>query len=506
MKLWAFVVILWMSLLPAQARAQGFVMVEADTVRVCPVVDSFEPPDFLAENCHSEPFTSVDPQGRHIWMQAQLNIGLDYVEANEPMALFVSAKAASEIYFNGVRIGAVGRPGGSRLSEQPGRMDDYVYVPTELIQGGENIVILRLSSMHGFLRLARPMHLVALGPYGEPTQRILPAYWPSLATLGTFILGFVFFGVTAIRGEDREGSTILFLASLFAGSQLIAESSRGLIAYSYPFHDVRLVLILSFAYCFSLCLLAFLLLRLTNLNTRNRAIWIAISATIMFGIVIAFPGFDVKTLLVLLTAAVIGVIGCGLGIVHQRPGAKIFLVSLLALIGSMFYSYSRFLDIYFYYAAAALLLFLFYLQAQAIVRERRNRRTEQLRTQSLEVALAQARQQSSPLQIELISSGRVEYVSTDRIVQLKGAGDYVEVHFSDETHALYNGSLNGLEAGLPASFIRVHRSHIVNTAFVEALERELTGTGQLILSTGLVVPVSRRIMPKVKSALSELAM
>lgn len=506
MKLWTLLLVFCVLLLPSGADAQNFVMVEADEVRICPVTDNLELPDFSAETCRSMPFTSVDPQGQHIWMQARINVELGYVAQNAPVALFVSAKAASEIFFNGVRIGAIGSPGGSRISEQPGRMDGHVYVPTDLIRDGENIVVLRLSSMHGFLTLARPMHLVALAPFGEPTQRILPAYWPSLITLGTFLLGFIFFGVTAIRGEDREGSAILSIASLFAGSQLVFEASRGLIAYSYPFHDVRLVLILSFACLFSLCLLAFLLLRLTNLERRNRLIWIAFTATIMLGIIIVFAGFDVKTLLVLLTASVVGLAGCILGIIRERPGAKFFLVWLLALIGSMFYSYSRFLDVYFYFAAAGLLMVLFYLQAQAIVRERRNRKAEELRAQSLEVALAQARQQSSPIQIELINSGRVDYVSTDRIVHLKGAGDYVEVHFSDETSSLYNGSLNALEADLPASFIRVHRSHIVNTAFVEALEREQSGTGQLILSAGLAVPVSRRVMPKVKSALSDLAM
>ena len=506
MKLMTFILVLWAALLPMRVESQALIMIEAESVQICPVTDSFDPPDFSGDSCHSEPFVTVDPQDRHIWMRARLNVDETYVEANAPMALFISAKASSEIYFNGVRIGAVGRPGGSRLTEQPGRMDGHVYVPTDLVRDGENIVVLRLSSMHGYLHLARPMHIVALGPYGEPTQRIIPAYWPSLVTLGTFLLGFLFFAVTAIREEDREGSTILALASLFAGSQLVTEASRGLFAYSYPFHDIRLILILSFAYLFGLCLLAFLLLRLTNLVLRKRAIWIAGTAVIMFCMVIAFPGFDVKTLLALLTASVMGVIGCGFGIVQRRPGAKVSLASLVALIGLMLYSYSRFLDVYFYYAAAALLLFLFYHQAQAIVRERRSRRSEELRAKSLEVALAQARQQSAPLQIELISSGRVEYVSTNLIVQLKGAGDYVEVLFADDTTKLYNGSLNGLESELPASFIRVHRSHIVNTAFVEALERVPTGTGQLILSTGLGVPVSRRVMPKVKSVLSEMAM
>ena len=50
--------------------------------------------------------------------------------------------------------------------------------------------------------------------------------------------------------------------------------------------------------------------------------------------------------------------------------------------------------------------------------------------------------------------------------------------------------------------LRVHRSHIVNTAFVDALERDPSGVGRLLLSNGAAVPVSRRIMPKVRSALS----
>ena len=63
-------------------------------------------------------------------------------------------------------------------------------------------------------------------------------------------------------------------------------------------------------------------------------------------------------------------------------------------------------------------------------------------------------------------------------------------------------ALAGLEAELPETFLRVHRSHIVNTAFVSALERDTGGVGRLTLSQGQEVPVSRRIMPKVRTALA----
>jgi DNA-binding LytR/AlgR family response regulator len=79
------------------------------------------------------------------------------------------------------------------------------------------------------------------------------------------------------------------------------------------------------------------------------------------------------------------------------------------------------------------------------------------------------------------------------------------VHFESGQTALYTGSLSGLEASLPPTFLRVHRSHIVNTSYVSALERDASGVGRLILSNGMDVPISRRILPKVRSALAEAA-
>ncbi|MCA1749267.1 MAG: LytTR family DNA-binding domain-containing protein, partial [Parasphingopyxis sp.] len=67
---------------------------------------------------------------------------------------------------------------------------------------------------------------------------------------------------------------------------------------------------------------------------------------------------------------------------------------------------------------------------------------------------------------------------------------------------LYSTSLAALERTLPETFIRIHRSHIVNTAFVSALDRDSAGTGTLRLADGDEVPVSRRVMPSVRAALS----
>lgn len=492
--------------LPGLAGAQAVARIDATAIRVCPADSARQaPPDFASETCRTQAFHDIDPQGREMWIEARIALGPEHLAGTRPLGLFISAKASSAIYVNGHFIGANGQPGADRASEEPGRMDAVLYLPRALLRDGENTIVLHLSSMHGLLQLRAPMHILAIGPYGDPTQHIVRAYWPSLITFGAFVLGFVFFGITALRGEDREGSAILSLASLFAGAQLIAEAGRGLMAYAYPLHDVRLMAIAACAFGFSLCLVAYLLLRLSGLGFRARMVRLAAIAAVLMAVVLLGRGFDAKTGFALLAAALAGMGWSLVWVWQKKPGAWAYLAVMAGFAGLLLVFTGRFLDLYFFYAAAAILLYLFYRQALTLVRERRRRQAEEVRAGRLETALAQARQRAAPAQLQLVSAGRTDYVSTDRIVQLKGAGDYVEVHFEDGRTALYNGALTALESELPPTFIRVHRSHIVNTAFVTALERDASSTGRLILSNGTEVPVSRRIMPKVRSALADAA-
>jgi two-component system, LytTR family, response regulator len=97
-----------------------------------------------------------------------------------------------------------------------------------------------------------------------------------------------------------------------------------------------------------------------------------------------------------------------------------------------------------------------------------------------------------PLVRYLIRTGdEITPVEVDEIVSIAGAQDYAEVSTLRGRH-LVRLSLNELEARLdPQSFVRVHRSAIIN---LRRLERaEPAGAGRLIahMSTGEVVQVSR---------------
>jgi DNA-binding LytR/AlgR family response regulator len=98
------------------------------------------------------------------------------------------------------------------------------------------------------------------------------------------------------------------------------------------------------------------------------------------------------------------------------------------------------------------------------------------------------------------TAGRQHRIATKDVAALSGAGDYVELHLVDGRTMLHSGSLAAFEKELPPLFLRVHRSHIVNLEQITKFVRLPSGVGELHLRNGLLVPVSRRVMPEVRRA------
>lgn len=89
------------------------------------------------------------------------------------------------------------------------------------------------------------------------------------------------------------------------------------------------------------------------------------------------------------------------------------------------------------------------------------------------------------------SAGRIDLAAFADIVLLSGADDYVEVILVDGRKFLHDMRLRDLERLLPAGFIRIHRSHIANTAHLRAI-RMLPGRRRVLdLSGGASAPISR---------------
>jgi two-component system, LytTR family, response regulator LytT len=100
------------------------------------------------------------------------------------------------------------------------------------------------------------------------------------------------------------------------------------------------------------------------------------------------------------------------------------------------------------------------------------------------------------------SAGRIHLCAFADIASLSGADDYVEVVLADGRRFLHDTRLGELERRLPPDFLRVHRSHIVNTVHLRAV-RTLPDRRRLLeLAGGAVAPVSRSRVQKVRARLN----
>ena len=91
-------------------------------------------------------------------------------------------------------------------------------------------------------------------------------------------------------------------------------------------------------------------------------------------------------------------------------------------------------------------------------------------------------------------------VALDRIVAVHGADDYSEVEVADGRRLLHRKPLRALARELPAPFVRIHRSHIVNLDFASGLER-VAGRWHVVLKTGGSLAVGRRAVEALRRRL-----
>jgi DNA-binding LytR/AlgR family response regulator len=119
----------------------------------------------------------------------------------------------------------------------------------------------------------------------------------------------------------------------------------------------------------------------------------------------------------------------------------------------------------------------------------------------LAVAFRRARERRETQGIRYLAvafAGHVEMVALDQIVAVHGDDDFSSVELRTGERRLHKRTLAQLEALLPAGFLRVHRSHIVNMAAVQRLE---SGNRVLRLAGGSEVPVGRTYVAAVTARL-----
>ena len=124
----------------------------------------------------------------------------------------------------------------------------------------------------------------------------------------------------------------------------------------------------------------------------------------------------------------------------------------------------------------------------------------------LALAFERVRGRGGPTQavrhLAIADTGRVELVALDDVVAIHGADAYSEGAAAGGRRLLHRKTLAVLEAMLPADFVRVHRSHIVNLRHAARLLAHGGGRHELVLTGGASVPVGRRHLDALRKRLA----
>lgn len=96
------------------------------------------------------------------------------------------------------------------------------------------------------------------------------------------------------------------------------------------------------------------------------------------------------------------------------------------------------------------------------------------------------------------SRGRVLFLSIGDICWIEAEENYVRIHTANESHLLRE-TIGRLESRLdPRSFLRVHRSAIVNLQFVKEVKNEADGDANVVLISGEKIPLSRSYRSRIQ--------
>jgi DNA-binding LytR/AlgR family response regulator len=90
----------------------------------------------------------------------------------------------------------------------------------------------------------------------------------------------------------------------------------------------------------------------------------------------------------------------------------------------------------------------------------------------------------------------------EQIVCLEANGPYVKIITETGAHLL-SGRVYDWQRKLPANFLRVHRSHIVNVSFVSEIKSLLNGDHRILLKNQQEIPSSRTYKKNMRSILEE---
>lgn len=97
--------------------------------------------------------------------------------------------------------------------------------------------------------------------------------------------------------------------------------------------------------------------------------------------------------------------------------------------------------------------------------------------------------------------GSISLINTDDIRYIKGAGIYTELHLKNGQKEIHDKSLEKLEQLLPASFLRIHKSYLLNLSCAKEIIVQPGSRYDMLLQDGEALPIGRTRYKELKEKL-----
>jgi len=416
--------------------------------------------------------SEIGPLSNLVWVRMELDLQASQLP-DQPVALYLSGPFSADLYWDGQALGSKGRVGSSKAEEIPGPIDTTFHIPDGWAGPGKHYVALRMSAFHVGYSPSELYHTISLGSFRSDPRRELRYYaWPLLLSSG-----FVLTGLFFLRMYQETGALRALLSAAIAGFillQLIAEISRSLIAYEYQWHLFRSVAIWLAALGWGLSWQWAAWSR-----TRERPHMLAIPATFVVALLASYfaEGFDFKVTSAISILALMPLFVAASRAMRSANDVILMADGVLAvaLIATAQLAPENFLDRVVYIFLAVHLTatwFLIYAGEQK--------------------ADAPVGTIAEPVEFFSVKlAGRQLRIPATDVVYLRADGNYCELVCQDDKRHLHQQRLGQIMRSPPAGFVRIQRSHAVNTRYLESLQAFEGSRYEIRLTTGDTLPVSR---------------
>lgn len=441
------------------------------------------------------PWQSVDLDSlqlpdNHGWLRAVFTLPVANATTDStPLGLYLSGTFSARVLWNDQEVGQKGVPSLSPAEETPGPVDAIIHLPASVLSPGNNVALIELSShfrqrsLNTILHGSDALPGLRLASYSAETRRPISYYAAPLLTLALLLVAV--FAIASTPVHARKLALTLVLSLVVASA---AEIFRAFYAYPYSWHMLRLGLLACGLMVFA-CTLPFYVAKRTHIVPPA----IALPTTLVTGIATTLligPPQDIVHVVLWLTVPVSAVLTIR-SIHNGIKGNSLLLCALIGLMLSLLLNKDLFFDQYLYVAVLPLLA--------AVCRPR------QAQTHEREVR-PEAKSDITPAQPERLivnTAGRNRVLAVNEIVSIQGAGNYSEIKLASSESVLDDRPLKEWLTLLPASFIRAHRSHLVNLTEVKELRSLGGGKYELLLNHDQRCPLSRTHVKAVRQRLSE---